>query len=342
MKLINIQIARGVAAILVVVHHLLLPQLQMVYKNSLFFDYIHLNPLGDFAVYFFFCISGFVMMFSCSRKKSTSAQFLLDRVFRIYPLYIICTVGAIVVYALTRNELSWLININYFPESYADYISSFLIIPPLWNGESFALPLATAWSLVYEMFFYLLFAFALSFISLRNIPFLLLGLFFSSFVVINSIYEPHRYRWVYWPYIISDFINICFAMGAAIFLVKKHVSFNSALSLASIIGVLIVIVLLPKIYMERVVLAVLACVCFFLLLHVKPFCGKIAYLFVYLGNASYSIYLTHVVFNSLSWKFVKISPVFGVGLTIFAIFFGCLIHEFLEKPIARTLTKLRY
>ncbi|BEC65387.1 hypothetical protein VEE56_16450 [Escherichia coli] len=54
---------------------------------------------------------------------------------------------------------------------------------------------------------------------------------------------------------------------------------------------------------------------------------------VYLGNASYSIYLTHVIFNSLSWQAIKINPLVGLAFTIFAIVFGCIVHELLEKPL---------
>ncbi|EFI9209453.1 acyltransferase family protein, partial [Escherichia coli] len=78
MKLDNIQIGRGIAAIVVVIHHLFLPQIQMVYKNLMIFKVFNFNVLGDFAVYFFFCISGFVMMLSCTNKHKTVFSFIKD------------------------------------------------------------------------------------------------------------------------------------------------------------------------------------------------------------------------------------------------------------------------
>lgn len=178
MKLINIQIGRGVAAVVVVIHHLLLPQMQMIYKNSLIFEIFNFNLLGDFAVYFFFCISGYVMMLSTNLSHKKPISFIRDRVVRIFPLYVIWTVVSLTVYYITRNHFSWLINLNYIPKSWNEYVSVFLLFPPLWHGESFALPLATAWSLVYEMFFYVLFTFALTFTKVNRIPWLLIMFFF--------------------------------------------------------------------------------------------------------------------------------------------------------------------
>ncbi|MBH9627050.1 acyltransferase, partial [Escherichia coli] len=333
MKLDNIQIGRGIAAIVVVIHHLFLPQIQMVYKNLMIFKVFNFNVLGDFAVYFFFCISGFVMMLSCTNKHKTVFSFIKDRVIRIFPLYIICTVCSLCIYFCTRNEWAWLINLNFIPHSIYEYISALLLFPPLWNGESFAMPLATAWSLVYEMYYYMCFATLLAIMNIRKIPWILLGFFFVSFVIVNSIFEPSRHRWVYWLYIISDFANICFAIGAILFLVPKDKRLHKKTSILMLVSILLCILLLPAVYYENITLPLMASICFYLLLSLKPKRNTITSMLVYLGNASYSIYLTHVIFNSLSWQAIKINPLVGLAFTIFAIVFGCIVHELLEKPL---------
>lgn len=332
-RLNNIQIGRGIAAIIVVFHHLLLPQMQMIAKDSIIFEIFHFNILGDFAVYFFFCVSGYVMMLSCNSRPKTSIQFIKDRITRIFPLYIVCTILSLTIYFSTRNDLAWVINLNFIPRSITEYISVFTLFPPIFNSKSFALPLGTAWSLVYEMYYYIIFAILLFFMNSKNIPLFLLVIFFSSFVIVNSFFEPARHRWVFWPYIISDFVNLCFAVGAVLYRISENESLKIAHPLLAIILILITVILLPVIHDEKITLSILSCICFYLLLNYKPSDNKFNTILVYLGNASYSIYLTHIVFNSISWRLIKLNPWFGFGLTVFAIVFGCIIHELLEKPL---------
>lgn len=158
--------------------------------------------------------------------------------------------------------------------------------------------------------------------------------FFVCFVMINSIFEPGRHRWVFWPYIISDFINLCFAIGALCYLVPQCLSLRKKKCGMIIILVLICLISLPKVYEEKITLTIIACACFYFLLHAQPVENMVTSLLAYLGNASYSIYLTHVVFNSLSWYVIKINITYGIILTFLAILFGCLIHEVIEKPIS--------
>ena len=64
---------------------------------------VHLPPIkaGAFGVDLFFIISGFVMMYSTS---ISAKNFFLKRLYRIVPLYWVCTLGVFII-AVSHPEL---------------------------------------------------------------------------------------------------------------------------------------------------------------------------------------------------------------------------------------------
>ncbi|WP_435952993.1 acyltransferase family protein [Dryocola sp. BD626] len=329
----SIQIGRGVAACIVAFSHLLTPQLKSINPESTILKYINLSFLGDFSVYFFFCISGYVMMLSCSMKIRGSISFLKDRIIRIYPLYITITGLALLVFSLTRASDGWIINLNYYPKTVYDYISVFTLFPPFEQGGGFAMPLATAWSLVYELYFYVVFALLLRFVKIKNIPYVIVVFLFLSFLIINSLFEPVRHKWVYWPYIISDFINLCFGLGCVLFLAPKPTQMIRDYSVLYIVIIVLGLMLLPRIYAEKLTFVIASSLCCYLLIHYEFRDGVFKKVFVYLGSASYSIYLSHILFNSSSWHVIKFGALAGLLWVLFAILVGCMIHSLVEKKL---------
>lgn len=122
--------------------------------------------IGAFGVDIFFVISGFMMMYTThvnlhagedfsEAAKRTNRRFLLKRIIRIIPLYYAITIFTYVM-------------ILVFPNMFVDtdpnpvyLLKSFLFIP--YNIGNTAMPIVrVAWSLNYEILFYLLF-----FVSLK-------------------------------------------------------------------------------------------------------------------------------------------------------------------------------
>lgn len=125
MKSNSLQVSRGVAALLVLVHHLLTLPLLYFNKES-FFSYTSLNHIGDFAVYYFFALSGYVLTMSVNRKDISPFNFIKDRVVRIYPEYIFWFIvylavwfafyGVYVDYKIpSNNAYAWISNITLIP-----------------------------------------------------------------------------------------------------------------------------------------------------------------------------------------------------------------------------------
>ncbi len=84
-KLYSIQILRAYAAILVVISH--------VWNNGILPGTF--NELGGFGVDIFFVISGFIMCLTVSLKNTkheNAKNFIVRRIIRIFPIYIICTI----------------------------------------------------------------------------------------------------------------------------------------------------------------------------------------------------------------------------------------------------------
>lgn len=129
-----IQALRGIAAVFVILEH------------------VRFLNCGAFGVDIFFCISGFMIMFST--HKST-VGFLRKRIVRIVPLYYLMTIGTFVLLLLFPHMF------EQTKASLAFLIKSLLFIPfDIGNGIIQPL-LRIGWTVNCEMFFYVLFFIAL-------------------------------------------------------------------------------------------------------------------------------------------------------------------------------------
>lgn len=130
----SIQALRGITAIFIILEH------------------VRFLNCGAFGVDIFFCISGFMIMFST--HKNTKG-FLRKRLIRILPLYYLMTIGT---YALL------LLFPFMFEQSTADpsYLVKSLLFIPFNIGNGVIQPLMRiGWTVNCEIFFYLLFALAM-------------------------------------------------------------------------------------------------------------------------------------------------------------------------------------
>lgn len=118
------------------------------------------SDVGAEGVDIFFVISGFVMVFAYARKERSAWAFYGERVIRIAPLYWTATLALVALFGIgfRPNGLQ-----GY---NLADVITSFLFYPKVrLDGENGPI-LSLGWTLIYEIFFYLIFG---AFLWLRNI-----------------------------------------------------------------------------------------------------------------------------------------------------------------------------
>lgn len=159
-KLTGIQCLRAVAALLVVFFHLhlfeqKLPGQMVMPAQSLY---------GMAGVDLFFVISGFIVTtisLGKFRSPGYASRFLRLRFFRIYPAYWVYFLGLIAVYLISPR----LVNHTH---GRPDLLLSFLLLPQRGTPLLFV-----SWTLSFELFFYLVFAVMLRWLRQSQLPYVL-------------------------------------------------------------------------------------------------------------------------------------------------------------------------
>lgn len=326
----SIQVLRAVSAIFVILEH------------------VRFLNCGAFGVDIFFCISGFMIMFST--HKSTK-YFIRKRVIRILPLYYIMTVGTFLLLLLFPSM---------FEQTTADplFLLKSLFFIPFDIGNGILQPLMRiGWTINCEIFFYLLFfvAFRIS----HKYRGLLCSLFLGLLVLVNYVF-PHEFAPLqfYGDPVMLDFIPgiLCYYAAQGIYKLYQNHSGHKLLPILSTFCLLVAISIFALLVMTKPTINILGfgrpllwgttafvlILCFFVVgLHYympRPL--------VFIGNMSFSIYLVHyypVMFlDRMVFDFSVYSPfaVFGVIISI-VICLGCsyISWLFIEKHLTRILNK---
>lgn len=157
-KIVNIQALRGIAALSVVAFHLI--PIEAKYGSGepilpSFFEF------GMFGVDLFFVISGFVMA-SLTKGKfqnvSNALTFLCQRLSRIYPVYWLYSALVLIIFFI---QPTW---VNSAQDNQINILSSFLLWPEA------TLPLINVgWTLIHEMYFYIIFTAFLFFVPEKKL-----------------------------------------------------------------------------------------------------------------------------------------------------------------------------
>jgi exopolysaccharide production protein ExoZ len=288
------------------------------------------------AIDVFFLISGFIMVVTTTRKEMRPAEFFCIRLVRIVPLYWIATLSLVACAAAGHS----LRDVNYRPLAVA---KSLLFVPyaavegvpgSLWPI------LQQGWTLNYEMFFYILFA-----ISLAVTPrWRLIGLSstLAALVLAGHLFGPFAgpMASVYTNPLLLDFIA---GMLLAYFWVRAAPGHWLSYPL-----LLVAVGLCAIGSHSRPVAMGGATIIFAGCLHPRV-CATRNHLLMDLGNASYSMYLSHqFVLDGLASLWVRVfPPVTWISSAIFMVvsvsccaMTGCLCFRFVESPATSYLMKL--
>jgi peptidoglycan/LPS O-acetylase OafA/YrhL len=182
---------RGLAALAVVLHH------------------IGVADVGHFSVMVFFVISGYCITASaesCRRNGGGFRDFMLRRVKRIYPPYLL----AIAYFAFTRAIRVMADPSNDFRRPVLDWVQNLtltqwvsdLFHPVHWPAQNPKLFVAAFWSLNYEEQFYLVMGIGLLAAIRLGVPMVIPGLFLGAVGLVAGIatctlYRSAQYRG--WP-----------------------------------------------------------------------------------------------------------------------------------------------
>ncbi|SDL39816.1 acyltransferase family protein [Pedobacter antarcticus] len=338
-KVESLQIIRAFAAVLVTICHI---------WNDGWLP-IEFTNLGGFGVDLFFVLSGFIMCLTVKlnigSKYLNAKYFLNKRIIRIFPIYILCAFPL-----LLFNIKAEGIKSSFF------YIGNLFLLPSFNNDVNYAFVLGTGWTLAYEMLFYYIFAF---FILITGSKFRLLvlsSIFLCSLVLIVNVFgfKGGQLRWVNFSYIIGDTLLLNFVLGIICYFIyielKDRIFLNyfHSLLLLAILSVLAAYLntldSLPRIISFG--LPAFVIVSFFTLTRNNLNNSWLLKKIVFIGDASYSIYLTHFYFaffkpkvllvaKHIDLEFNVLINIIDVLLLVGAVACGCLFYIIIEKPIIK-------
>jgi peptidoglycan/LPS O-acetylase OafA/YrhL len=325
--LTGIQFGRAVAAILVVLYHggrMLQPYLGDILLAR-FFQY------GNAGVDFFFVLSGFIIFFVHAGDIGRPARlghYLFRRLTRIYPIYWIATAFAIVVFIARGDTASLTLH---------RVVSSVLLLP-----ESNFPIVGVAWTLCHEMTFYMVFAVL---IASRTVGLLTVLAWFA--LVVAGCFFPHQQTNI--QFLESPY-HFEFAMGVFTALLARKAPLKIAplFVFVGVVAFFAVGLLLNDFLESHQVLARLlygsASALIIYGLAVWEMSGKISFpsWALFLGGASYSIYLFHTFL--LGWigrAITHIVPgntapdLFYLAAVTVAVAGSCVIYQTVERRLIK-------
>jgi exopolysaccharide production protein ExoZ len=332
----SLQWLRAIAALAVVYFH---ATLQVQHLSS----QVDVKAIGATGVDIFFVLSGFIMWITTRTSTIGPANFLKKRIERIVPLYWILSalvsIIALIIPSLlksTRFDLSHLIASMLFvpwpnPAStpgVSEYISP-VIVP--------------GWTLNMEMIFYVLFALCLPHKKLWRvigITILIMALYIIGHVgtVLGSILSFYDnsvlFEFVFGVLLAAyliPFLNLPAplawgVLGSSLIVLAFTEAASSDLPRAIKFGVPAFFAIAAAVNLERI--------------RAVPRFQRL----VKLGDASYSIYLSHIFVLAglrmvIGFLHIVLSPWSEYGFIIAGVvtsaILGLLIHEFIEKPLSR-------
>lgn len=338
-QLKTLQQGRGLAAMAVVAFHLSLLLGNDRYLNdAVWLSFTHRGNLG---VDFFFVLSGFIIVFAHNKDINRPAQltdYLLKRFTRLFPVYWLYTAIFCALVALGFGSASIV------PETLSQWISTIFLI----RLDSFELPITPAWTLIHELAFYLVFA-TLIFNRVFGVVILLFWLMAGGIVF---QYPDEGARLPLTTYFSPLNFNFIIGMAAFYILTKWQ---SKILKAAFPFGLLLFsfIYALEAKGIDYQYVQIAYAVSFGLLIagaaawERDGFPASRFKTLSLIGDASYTIYLTHLAFLGLFSKILmKISQQFALnhyviyiavfGLTIV---FGCLLYLYAERPLLRACRK---
>jgi len=296
----------------------------------------------------FFVISGFIMVYiSWNKPRGIKAvsEFLFSRVFRIYPLYWAVSAALILLW-LWRPEI-----VFSSIEEKPDIIKSLALWP-----DSRPPILAVGWTLIHEVFFYLVFAVSLLFSRRALVPFLFIwAVLIAAGIIMNLtlispllaiLFSPLSFEFLggalaAWVIITKSpskrtgwvtFIFGCLSLIAAS--VMSYANFAS----------------IPVEFMARILYFAFPCtlIIFGVVVLEKHGTGKTS-LLPRLGDWSYGLYLTHILSLSLLGRLWGTVDKAGIvdnaiilpALTLLSILVAFLTWRLVEHPINKIVKTTR-
>jgi exopolysaccharide production protein ExoZ len=348
----SLQSLRAFAALAVVAHH----AMRAVTVNAspdLPAPVLLTNPafieLGAFGVDLFFILSGFLMVYISGayvEKRKSIGNFVLQRAIRIWPMYIVAT-----ALYLGLNIASRLAQGRELPFDASPLrLMSFFFVPSFNASGALQPILGVGWTLNYEIFFYLVFAAALA--TGRNTLVPVLAMILSAVFLLGSALpaESAAHAFLGNPILFEFLLG---AVAAKLFMSGRLALVPPLAAILAGLALLVAFAGLPNEGDLRVLYRGIPSLLIFI--GVLNLDTKIRWpdWWIHVGDASYSIYLFHVVFiYQITNRMLAVLVAKGyvlvaaeaTAVVAFAasVMIGLIVHSLIEKPLTRFLHELSH
>jgi len=339
-KIQNIQALRGVAVLSVVLFHLMTIEKKYGGTKTFLPDFFY---FGMFGVDLFFVISGFVMVVVTRGKFQNTKQairFLYHRASRIYPTYWVYSTLVLGVFLINHSL------VNNSQGNQVDVLASFLLLP------SETLPLViVGWTLIHEMYFYLVFFLVLLIIPEKRFfsAMLLWGAVIIcmniSLVLINP-FAKLAFHSLNVEFILGCFIAILFyRMNNQILKTNLLLAIAFVGFIASVYGYDLYQYstghIAPQGWWRILIFGMPALLVVFCFINAERNGFVIHSSLIKIGDASYSIYLSHLltlhtaewIWSTFSSDSVYDNYIVIPALFILVIIVGMVSYRYVEKPL---------
>jgi exopolysaccharide production protein ExoZ len=345
----GLQMLRFVAVLLVIWVHV---------SQRVVLDGGHVLPsLGVFGIDIFFVISGFIVSTVAVRSPrrhgpAAAWSFLMRRLIRIYPLYwIVFILDAVRIFHAR-------------PSAIRPYIPDFFLLPCI-GYPHVDLLLGVSWTLIFEMFFYVVLSIILLF-TVRRSTYAVLGLL-GLLVVSGRFFDiRHPYLIVFCNPFLLEFLFGCiiallyrkagsslrtlgivlsvlgWCAAVTLRMLNLHVATGLQMGLANQL-------VFTRVFTWGIAAALIVGGMIFWNPSAESTFGRVP---VLLGNASYSIYLISEFDQNLLLRFFRLfthtrnytswSAAFAVQLVLVlaSLSLGLLVYFAIERPVLRCVSKL--
>jgi exopolysaccharide production protein ExoZ len=349
-----LQALRGVAALAVVITHA-----RLEFQNTPLWETVdRWLRSGEAGVDLFFVISGFIMVYTTRNDRGglvSAVSFSIKRLARVWPAYAFVTIVAGTLYY--GLQLLW------DSTSQSELLKSLLFIPVSYDSLYARQVLTQGWSLNFEMYFYVAFAFCLLasrlrwaiFCSLFVVTLLALPALFGAPSLLDPrlAFAARPYPFAYMAVIANPMIWEFFGGALAGLAFVSRLRFGSpVLGWIAILGaaLLCVIVLAHPTYSHG---PAQWGSCFIVLVFVVSIASKDVNLKIHpvlvgLGDMSYTLYLIHLIVMDITTQILTLNgfdkllhPFAYVAIVVsLSVVAAALSYRFLEHALSRDFNAL--
>lgn len=292
---------------------------------------------GARGVDIFFVISGFVMIISSRNLVGIPrgwAKFAIQRVTRIVPLYWLATSIKVLV---MLGAAGLVLHADF---DMTNIIKSYFFIPYEKSSGKIEPLLGVGWTLVFEMFFYLVFTMAL---YLRANVYAFVGI---AMLILTGLSLLRPEQPPVWMYLFNSIVlEFLFGMITGYFALKERF-FGLYSSVAVIVLTLWLLILVPSYGLPRFVVGIPAALLVYSVVSIEPYLrNRIPNLLLFFGAASYSLYLFHPLFIPVVPVLLHKMHIPIVGLSAAlcvasALVIAAFVYQFVELPIIHLFRRL--